>query len=153
MHPIEITRWLIRFSVVVYFLLLGYIVFFAGRRQDGQNFRKKMNVYPLSNKIELFNKIRVAGSGQYYFFWENIIGNILMFIPLPVMIILLSGKKIVGYRMLLLILSISVAIETLQYLCNIGFADVDDVLLNTLGGLAGMAVVPFFSRAYQQAYS
>ncbi len=112
-----------------------------------------MNVYPLSNKIELFKKIKVAGSGEYYFFLENIIGNILMFIPLPVMIILLSGKKMVWYRMLLLILSMSVAIETLQYIFNIGFADVDDVLLNTLGGLTGMAVMPFFSRAYQQVGS
>lgn len=67
----------------------------------------------------------------------EIVGNFILFIPLPSAIFVSINRKTTGLTALI----ISIIIECIQYSLNIGFFDVDDMILNTLGGIAGVAVL------------
>lgn len=67
----------------------------------------------------------------------NIIGNILVFLPLGVFVQLFSQRK-KAWTGILLCALISVGVETMQFALATGSFDVDDIILNTLGGLLGV---------------
>jgi glycopeptide antibiotics resistance protein len=68
----------------------------------------------------------------------NLTGNILAFIPLGIFIPILGRRKRVSaVTMFLLSLGLSLCFESTQFLLAIGTFDVDDLILNTLGGVAG----------------
>lgn len=78
--------------------------------------------------------------------WQQIIFNILLFLPLGLLLAFL-GKKGVGLRAACLVpLGLSVLIETAQLLARRGFFDVDDVLNNTIGGMLGYCAAAFALR-------
>ena len=70
-------------------------------------------------------------------FYRNIIGNIFLFLPLGFFIGSLS--KIKKYLVPMLIGLISLIIESIQLLIGRSF-DVDDVLLNLIGGILGYVI-------------
>ena len=67
----------------------------------------------------------------------NIVGNIVMFIPLGFLVPLLDRRHDSFGRIALLGLICSAAIESLQYLTASRSADIDDLMLNTLGAVIG----------------
>ncbi len=62
--------------------------------------------------------------------------NIVVFVPIG-FVLGLAFRKIKGWQALLVGIGISVGIELLQYFFRKGFADVNDVMHNTLGCLVG----------------
>ncbi len=74
-----------------------------------------------------------------YAMLTNIAGNVFAFVPFGVLIRWVRGK---GKRTTLLFAVIStfifsLVIETIQFITKVGVFDVDDLLLNTLGGMLG----------------
>jgi glycopeptide antibiotics resistance protein len=67
----------------------------------------------------------------------NVVGNLAAFVPLGILWPLLREGRTTARRVGLLAFSVSLLIETLQYGSGRRIADVDDVLLNTAGGLLG----------------
>lgn len=67
----------------------------------------------------------------------NIFGNIAAFVPLGLLVPALSRRLNLPVAVLLLSLLTSGAIELLQWTLGRRVADVDDLLLNMLGGLVG----------------
>lgn len=65
------------------------------------------------------------------------IGNIVIFIPLGTYLSLFKNNKRVKIN-LLFIFTVSLFVEIIQGLLGIGAADIDDVILNCLGGLTGV---------------
>ena len=71
----------------------------------------------------------------------HLVGNILAFIPLGIFIPVLMGNKLFsGVKVLLLSLLLSLGYEVTQLVTGMGIFDVDDLMLNTLGGLIGYIV-------------
>ncbi|WP_151734863.1 VanZ family protein ['Paenibacillus yunnanensis' Narsing Rao et al. 2020] len=76
----------------------------------------------------------------------NLAGNIALFIPFGIFTYYLSSGSMSGGRrisvsgILLRALGLSLVLECAQALLGIGTFDVDDLLLNTLGGLLGYGV-------------
>jgi len=67
---------------------------------------------------------------------SNIAGNILMFIPMGIFFSMI--EKHYG-KALLSILAVSICIEVLQFVFIRGISDIDDLILNSVGGLIGIA--------------
>ncbi|MGK5511477.1 VanZ family protein [Brevibacillus formosus] len=67
----------------------------------------------------------------------NLIGNVMLFVPLGLLLPLIFMSFQSVHRVFFLTLSASLIIETLQLLFSLGSFDVDDLLLNVLGGLIG----------------
>lgn len=84
------------------------------------------------------------GQGQVLFFPE-IIMNIVVFVPIG-FAISVAFRKIRGWQVLLAGMGFSVGIELLQWLFKKGFADVDDVIHNTLGCMVGYLLYRVMKR-------
>lgn len=71
------------------------------------------------------------------FAFSNVVGNIVIFIPLGTYLSLFKKNKRV-INNLLFIFIVSLFIEIIQGLLGIGASDIDDIILNCLGGLVGI---------------
>ena len=69
----------------------------------------------------------------------NMIGNIFLFVPLGIYITLFSRNKHMPGNVLKIIV-FSILVESVQFIFKSGIADIDDVLLNTLGGFCGIII-------------
>lgn len=114
-------RELLSFSFVIYVLCLFYVVTFQDVGWSSSNYIpfKEMFRYSIGSRL----------------FAKNVLGNILMFIPYGFFVsyFLELKRKREG---LLLILLVSISIEFTQLAIGRVF-DIDDILLNTLGGMIG----------------
>jgi colanic acid biosynthesis glycosyl transferase WcaI len=114
-----------------YFIILFYLVFFISRRRGGYSY--DINLVPVRNTLRELNYLTEIGRFNYF---SNIFGNVLLFFPLP--IILKMYLKVYKFSTVLFIsMLFSIAIETLQYIFRVGVADIDDVILNTVGACFG----------------
>lgn len=66
----------------------------------------------------------------------NVFGNILIFVPMAVALRLYFERQTL-LRAAFSVCMMSVAVEVVQLILGIGACDIDDVILNTLGGLIG----------------
>ena len=118
---IEIYKELITLCFIVYFMCLFYIVTFQDVSWSGSNFIpfKEMFRYEFGTKP----------------FVKNILGNVLLFMPYGLAVGYYTNIKKIRHS-IILGLMLSLSIETTQYLIGRVF-DVDDILLNLLGGIVG----------------
>ena len=126
--------WVGRVLFMVYLAGLCYFLFFAenyGRVTGLEKYR--YNLVPF-REIERFWKYRrELGIHSLY----NLAGNILGFVPAGFFIpVLLKGRR--GFLFTACsILQMSLHVEILQLIFRVGSFDVDDLILNTLGGMLG----------------
>ena len=92
-------------------------------------------------QLELFKEIR-----RFYIYREqlgmkafflNIFGNVIGFMPGGFFLPVVSRRSRRWYNTVLLCFCLSLSIETVQLIWKVGSFDVDDLFLNTLGGLIG----------------
>lgn len=79
-----------------------------------------------------------GSTGVSRFAFGNLAGNVLLFIPLGAYLSM-RAKSTVPRTMLTVALT-SVAVEILQGVFAVGASDIDDVILNCLGGFVGVQV-------------
>ena len=75
-------------------------------------------------------------------YWNNIIQNILLFIPLG---FLIGGKRGIIAGVLL-----SIGIELTQYIAVLGYCELDDLLNNTIGTVIGALLYKKFGKRIEQ---
>ena len=103
-----------------------------------------INIYEGNNFIP-FSEIFRYEIGSRYFF-KNIIGNVVMFMPYGFFVGKYASLKNTKLTLFLLILA-SLSIEVTQLLIGRVF-DVDDILLNVIGGIIGYIVYRFIDKIY-----
>ncbi|TMV49929.1 VanZ family protein [Paenibacillus mesophilus] len=75
----------------------------------------------------------------------NFVGNILAFMPYGIFIVILSKSKMISLSgVFIRSLGMSLLLECLQVFFSIGNFDVDDLILNTSGGLLGYGIFCIF---------
>lgn len=67
----------------------------------------------------------------------NLLGNVAAFMPFGFCVPLMKKKPVGALLILLLSFDLSLLIEVMQLIFKVGTFDVDDLFLNTIGGLAG----------------
>lgn len=98
---------------------------------------------PLDRSINLipFNSIKeyiFSNSATIKrFAFSNVVGNIIIFIPLGTYLSLFKKNKRVIINLIFIFL-VSFFVEIIQGLLGIGASDIDDIILNCLGGLVGI---------------
>lgn len=136
-----------------YFAVLGYLVFFARRRRSG-HFNYQVNLVPVRNTVDTFRLLKMTDKVEVFNFFLNLFGNILLFIPFS--IILLKVFKIQRLRYVVLWAALlSIFIESNQYIFQVGYPDIDDVILNVSGAFLGfflykLFMQPIFFRLFNQ---
>ena len=92
-----------------------------------------------STSVNLIPFKSIAGGISYQFVDVQVWGNVVLFIPLGIYLMILGKKSSVPKALLTIFLS-SLGIEVIQYVFRIGASDVDDLLLNCLGGILGILI-------------
>ncbi|MEP7231844.1 MAG: VanZ family protein [Ginsengibacter sp.] len=118
-----------------YFLLLNYLVFFARRRRN-HHFNYEINFVPIKYSIHTFLTLNANDNFEVYNFYLNLFGNILLFLPFGIILITVFNVHKLKWIILSTII-LSSCIEVLQYLFQVGLADIDDVVLNLSGAVLG----------------
>ena len=127
-----------RFSLlllVLYGSAVVYFVLFSDRlgRTDGYSTYRYNLV--LFDEIRRFIKYRDSVSTGAFLL--NLIGNLVVFFPLGFLIPVYREKKTGPVRILIYSFLFSLGMEVLQLITRVGVFDVDDLFLNTVGGMLG----------------
>ena len=130
---------------ILYFVLLIYLVFlFPGRSNLGTQ-AMVIHTLPFTNFLHSFERLtnNHPPLSIFFFFSANLLGNVLLFLPLPPMLYytfsVRNRRLLIGSGA-----ALSLGIESLQYCFEIGVPDVDDLILNTTGCLAGVYLHSIF---------
>lgn len=142
-RPTNRRQWIGWILFISYLIVLTYFMFFS----DGFG-RSEYSEYAYN--LELFKEIKrfyhhrdLLGMKAFYL---NIWGNVLCFIPFGFILPVISRRGKHWYNTFLLSFLFSFWIETVQLLFKVGSFDVDDMFLNTTGGITGFILVSLCQR-------
>lgn len=127
------------YILILFFILLrGFMPMRAYRM---------MNLIPFRTVLEYINsEIYMRG-----FAIQNILGNIVLFVPLGIYIsVFMKGKNTLAKT--LYICLISFIVEVIQYIFMLGSADIDDIILNTFGGFLGISIYKLIFKITEDDY-
>ena len=119
----------------VYIILLCYFLFFS--EHYGRDFILKEYRYNLEFLKEIKRFIRYRELIGLESFVVNILGNVLAFAPFGFLLPHLNVKYRNFFYIAFLSMIFSLTVELTQMLLKVGIFDVDDILLNTIGGILG----------------
>lgn len=119
----------------LYIILLSYFLFFS--EHYGRDYVMKEYRYNLEFFKEIKRFIEYREKLGFESFVVNIMGNILAFAPFGFMLPHLNKKYRHFFFVLFLSALFSLSVELIQMLLKVGIFDVDDIVLNTFGGVIG----------------
>ncbi len=119
----------------LYVIVMVYFLFFAesmGRSQAGREYH--YNLVPFKEIQRYLMYYRIIGPFTVFL---NLGGNILAFVPFGLFFPLLSRRNRGFFKVTLISFEVSLMVELIQLVTRVGSCDVDDMILNTLGGMLG----------------
>ncbi|HHT97345.1 MAG TPA: VanZ family protein [Clostridiales bacterium] len=128
----------------IYIIFLSYFLFFSeryGRINCNEAYRYNLVFFSEINRFIKHRRILGIES-----FVVNIIGNILAFSPFGFILPLINKSVDKFYKVIILSTLFSLTVECLQLIFKVGIFDVDDILLNTIGGLLGYLAYKILRR-------
>lgn len=131
---------------LVYMAGLIYFLFFSeeyGRGVEGTVY--DYNLYPFREIRRYISYRDVLGMRAVFL---NLAGNVIGFMPFGTLLPVLAREARKCWKTGLISFEISALIEVSQLIFQVGCFDVDDIMLNTLGGLLGYAVFWCCHRSY-----
>lgn len=134
-----------RFSKILYgsFLLLYisylfYLVFLSSYYGRGY-FHRSYNLIPLKTILEY-----ASLSYSLKVILINIAGNILAFVPMGFLVPIVFSKFNKFKTTAIVILLATTFIEITQFAIGVGICDIDDIILNWIGGIIGFQIYRIF---------
>ncbi len=115
--------------------MLIYFLFFAestGRTFEGRSYHYNLVLFKEIKRFIVYRHSLGATAVAL-----NLLGNIAAFIPFGMLLPVFHRRFRSLLYMTLLTLEFSLAVELLQLVTKVGSFDVDDLLLNTIGGMLG----------------
>lgn len=119
----------------VYVLLVIYFLFFA--ETTGRTISNRTYHYNLILFKEIKRFIVYRQELGLFAVTANLIGNVLIFLPFGMLVPFLTKRFKKFWSVVLLTFELSVLVELVQLMTKVGSCDVDDILLNTIGGMLG----------------
>ncbi|TYP79343.1 VanZ family protein [Paenibacillus methanolicus] len=134
-----------RERIFLYGVFIGYIillikVFFLSRVSISELFDSQRTIVRSINLIPFYSISEfLSGSSENLrrFASANVVGNIMIFIPLGGYLSLFKNKARAVINLRIIVLA-SLIVEIIQGILGIGAADIDDLILNGLGGWLGI---------------
>lgn len=130
---------LLLYGVFVFYIILIGLILFRTHHPA-----RSVNLIPFRGVVSYISGNDLV-SGQdsaavlHAFALLNLLANIFIFVPCGVYITLFrKGKGI--WMNALWVFVISTVVEIVQYIFKLGIGDIDDVILNSIGGLIGVLI-------------
>lgn len=137
---VEVAIWLFAFYIILLLMLTTFRkTYFPWEIKF--NFRR-----PLSdiNLIFLRETWKLIYAKSHIDFIYNFLGNIFCFIPFGFLAPIIFRKKQTFRQIFSLGITLSIAIESLQFLLGTGISDIDDVFFNSCGAAIGYLIYWLF---------
>ena len=137
-----------KFILVIYFLLLFGVTLCPLRIPF-----KWSSLIPIAPVVNM-NPLNILNYGYNYYSIINIIGNLILLAPLPILMVLNGYEKFKQIKYVILIcLLLTVSIELCQYWqASVGLVyvpratDILDIIFNTLGGVIGYISFKIYTK-------
>lgn len=131
--PARIGMVVVWVVAAVYLVLLLKLLLLS--RAPGSE--RSLNLIPFAS---IANYLFSGLSTVHRFAAANVLGNVAAFVPFGAYLPLIRRRTGIGAN-LLIVIGTSVVVEVVQGVFGLGASDIDDVILNTLGGLIGILVL------------
>lgn len=123
---------------VLYFAVLFYFLFFS--EEMGRTYSERTyhyNLVPLKEISRFLKYRKTLGIGTVLL---NIVGNVVAFVPFGIFLPIFSVRCRKIWFTVYYSFELSLLVELLQLVTKVGTFDVDDLILNTLGGIVGFGL-------------
>lgn len=123
---------------ILYFVVLFYFLFFSedlGRTYSERAYH--YNLVPFKEINRFLKYWQVLGMKAVLL---NIVGNVAAFIPCGIFLPVFFERCRKWWRTVFFSFELSFLVEVMQLVFRVGSFDVDDLILNTLGGLLGFVL-------------
>lgn len=133
----EVFRFLLWILFIVYMVGLTYFLFFSERfgRVMGGEYHYNLRLFREIRRYIVYRK--AFGTMN---FMINIVGNVVAFMPFGFILPAISPKNRKFLNVALLSFELTLTIETMQLILQVGTFDVDDMFMNLLGGIIGYMI-------------
>lgn len=145
----EKIRRIVKYLFIIYCMGLVFILFLYGSRV-GNQFHLKIfskehlemtNLVPFKTISSLFDRMS-NDTLNTSIVATNIWVNLLMFIPMGMALPVLFDRKFNKmWKTILFVIILVIIIEIVQFFTFMGSADIDDLILNTIGGIVGYGII------------
>ena len=129
---------------ICYMILLVYFLFFSeeyGRNEPYTTYQYNLELFREIKRYLMYRE----QIGMVYFA-INLLGNVVVFMPFGFLVPILGRKKRKFWFTALLGFELSLSVECIQLVTKTGCFDVDDIFLNTIGGMLGYLVYALMQR-------
>ena len=132
-----------RIFFVAYMILALYFMFFS------ETLDRPMVSDQYRYNLTLFKEITRFWNMRHTYGWNitiiNLLGNVVCFMPFGFLLPMVSKRSVFKNFLSVTFLAMlfSIGIETAQLVTKVGAFDVDDIFLNTIGGLLGYIFLKF----------
>ncbi len=137
-----------KISLFIYLFFLG--IFYFLELGPTLTFRLGKYYNEVSHNFILFSTITtyVLNFEHYNLstLFYNIFGNVLIFVPLGILVPSIYPNINRYLQIIYISFLISVTLEGLQYITSLGVFDIDDIILNVIGGILGFYIYRLFWR-------
>lgn len=131
-------------------MLLIYFLFFAestGRTLGDGTYHYNLTLFKEIKRFWAYRE--TLGGGAVVL---NLLGNIVGFVPFGVFLPILNKRCRSFLYMTLMTFEFSLIVEVVQLVFKVGSFDVDDLLLNTIGGIGGYLVFAIMDKIRRCKY-
>ena len=96
--------------------------------------------------VRRFVGVLMRGEGGYRALhaFVNLVGNVVMFIPMGILAPIFSGEKATFWRCMAKCAAVIVSVELIQLFAMLGTCDIDDFILNMLGSAIGCGIYSLY---------
>ena len=145
---IRIIGWIL---FIIYILLLIYFLFLSeeyGRKDFAQrDYQYNLVLFQEIRRFWVYRE-RVG----YLAAFLNLAGNVIGFLPFGFILPVIGKRMKNGFLVTVCGFCLSLFVESMQLIFKVGSFDVDDLLLNTVGGCIGYFVYLLFRRYWRGKY-
>ena len=140
---------IIKILFIIYCITLFFFFFLYGARTGNQfNLKvfskehfEKINLIPFKTLLGFIDRINNSTINTSIVV-QNVLANLLMFIPMGMALpVLFKDKFNKLWKILIFIICFIFIVEIIQFLTFCGSADIDDLILNTIGGIIGYGII------------
>lgn len=132
-------------AFMIYLIVMVYFLFFCEQLGRTPSDTYHYNLKPFTEIKRYMSYIEELG---YFNVMLNLLGNVVCFMPLGFVLPILSHRKWGVIRITLVSCLASLVVELTQLVTKLGSCDVDDIIMNTLGGLLGYILFAICNKIY-----
>lgn len=118
----------------IYIVMMVYFLFFCEQLGRVPSDTYRYNLRPFTEIKRYINYFKELGS---FYVILNLFGNIVCFMPLGFVLPILTYRKWGVIKITLISCVASLFVELIQLITKLGSCDIDDIIMNTLGGFLG----------------